>query len=32
MDQRRFSTMTDVDRHEPVASPSRGKGSVLAAW
>jgi hypothetical protein len=32
MDQRRFSTMTDVDRLEPVASPGRGSGGVLAAW
>src|SRR5689334_9913372 len=30
MDQRRFSTMTDDDRLEPMTSP--GRGSVLRAW
>jgi hypothetical protein len=31
MDQRRFSTMTDVHRLEPM-SASQGRGTVLAAW
>jgi hypothetical protein len=32
MDQRRFSTMTDVDRLEPMAGAGRSRGGVLAAW
>jgi sigma-54 dependent transcriptional regulator, acetoin dehydrogenase operon transcriptional activator AcoR len=32
MDQRRFSTMTDVHRLEPVSAGNPARGTVFAAW